>query len=46
MDRADIRKIKIFENGRRKFLRELDVVNLLQSVRVSNFLASHYLDGK
>ena len=46
VDTAEIRKMKIFDNGKRKFLRELDVVNLLQSVRVSNFLASQYLGGR
>lgn len=40
------RKIKIFENGQRKFFRELDVVNLLQSVRVSKFLANNILSGR
>ena len=40
------RKIKIFENGQRKFFRELDVVNLLQSVRVSKFVANNILTGR
>ena len=40
ISKATKRKIKIFKNGERKFLRELDVVNLLESVRTSNFLAN------
>jgi hypothetical protein len=43
---ATRRKIKIFENGKRKFLRELDVVNLLQNVRVSRFLSNQQLSGR
>lgn len=33
------RKIKLFQNGKKKFLKELDVVNILHAIRTSNFVS-------